>query len=182
MGPGAGRHQGRAQAEGMGGGVQGPPGWGADRDPGVPAWQVGTGSIAPSPARLLSLLLQGYATWSGTLWHTAWRSRTCAGTGTQSRAPSLVRHAGCAATSWCSHGRDEACRIQGTHGCRRHIWIQATGIVQGCVFPPLLPWAVACHTCSRHSLSCSTCFILSQELGNARPVLRTGLSTQSRST
>lgn len=63
MGPGAGRHQGRAQAAGMGGGGQGPPSCGADVDPGVPGWQVGTGTIAHSPARLLSPLLQGCATW-----------------------------------------------------------------------------------------------------------------------
>lgn len=92
----------------------------------------------------------------------------CAGTGIQCGAPSLVRHAGRAAISWHSHGQDEECRIQGSQGCRRHVWIPATGIVLGCVFPPLLPWAVPCLTCSRHSLSCSTCFILSQELGDAR--------------
>lgn len=59
MGPGAGRHQGRAQAAGMGGGGQGPPSWGVDKDPGVPGRQVGTGTIAPSPARLLSPLAAG---------------------------------------------------------------------------------------------------------------------------
>lgn len=89
----------------------------------------------------------------------------CAGTGVWCGATSLVRHAGRAAISWHSHGRDEVCRIQGTQACGRHVWIPATGIVLGCVFPPLLPWAVPCLTCSRHSLFCSTYFILSQELG-----------------
>lgn len=167
MGPGAGRHQGRAQAAGMGGGGQGPPSCGADVDPGVPGWQVGTGSIAHSPARLLSPLLQGCATWGrSTVAHSMAQQNL--GTGTQCGAPGLVRHAGRAAISWRGHGRDEVCKIQDTEGCRQHVWIPAIGTVLGCVFPALLPWAVPCLTRSRRSLSCST-FYSQSGAGQCQP-------------
>lgn len=105
---------------------------------------------------------------AGAPWHTAWHSRTCAGTGTQCGAPGLVRHAGRAAISWRGHGRDEVCKIQDTEGCRQHVWIPAIGTVLGCVFPALLPWAVPCLTRSRRSLSCST-FYSQSGAGQCQP-------------
>lgn len=142
MGPGAGRHQGRAQAVGTGTAGRGQGGrQGADGGSGVPGRCVGPGSVASSPAGLLSPLLRGRATRPGAPCH---RGQECMAHAGPSHAADSTGGETLAVLP--SPGMATAKTVcAGSHTCRvagNVLQIPAAGMALGCPFPPPPPRAV----------------------------------------